>query len=251
MILKILKGFIVMEQQAAGLQSREKVVIWGDSLAKGVVWNDQRKRHGYSKTTAADVAGDRLGIEIVNRAKFGFTAPQGLEMMEKDVESGIVCDAALIEFGGNDCNFNWAEISEHPEAKHDPATTPEAFLASLRNMVRWLYDRGIRPVLTTLPPIDAERYFRFLVGDRLNGGNILRWLGDVQQIYRYQEMYSLLIEKVAREFQIRLIDLRQKCLAKNGFVRDMICEDGLHLTEAGQVFVGEQIAELVLDEEKK
>jgi lysophospholipase L1-like esterase len=66
-------------------------------------------------------------------------------------------------------------------------------------------------------------------------------------------MYSLLVEKVAREFQIRLIDLRQRCLAKNGFLKDMICEDGLHLTEEGQRFVGEQIAELILlaDEEEE
>lgn len=233
-------------------QARETVVVWGDSLAKGVVWNEQRKRHGYSPTTAVDIARDKLGIDIVNRAKFGYTAPQGLEMMEHDVENGIVCDTALIEFGGNDCNFNWAEISEHPEEHHDPATTPEVFLASLQNMVRWLYDRGIHPVLMTLPPIDSERYFHFLVGDKLNGGNILHWLGDVHQIYRYQEMYSLLIEKVAREFQILLLDIRQRCLAKNGFLKNMICEDGLHLNEEGQRFVGEQVAELVLlDEERK
>ena len=229
----------------------ETVVIWGDSLAKGVVWNNERRRHGYSKMTAADVVGKKLGITVVNRAKFGYTAPQGLEMMEHDVESGIVCDTALIEFGGNDCNFNWAEIAEHPEAKHEPATPPEKYLAALRNMVQWLYQKGIQPVLMTLPPIDAERYFKFLVGDKLNGGNILKWLGDVYQIYRYQEMYSLLVEKVAREFQIRLIDLRQRCLAKNGFLKDMICEDGLHLNEDGQRFVGEQIAELILMEDEK
>jgi len=234
-----------MEQQL-----KETVAVWGDSLAKGVAWNSERHRHSYSSTTAADVAGEKLGITVVNRSKFGYTAPQGFEMMEHDIENGIACDAALIEFGGNDCNFNWAEISAHPEAHHEPATPPEKYLTSLRSMVRWLYQKGIRPVLMTLPPIDAERYFKFLVGDRLDGGNILKWLGDVHQIYRFQEMYSLLVEKVAREFQIRLIDIRQRCLARNGFLKDMVCEDGLHLTEQGQHFVGEQIAELVLLDEE-
>lgn len=234
-----------MEQRA-----KETVVVWGDSLAKGVVWNDQRKRLGYSKITAADVAGEKLGIQVLNRAKFGSTAPQGFEMMERDLAEGISCDTAILEFGGNDCNFKWAEISDQPNAHHDPATTPDTFLASMRSMVRWLYERGIRPVLMTLPPIDAERYFRFLVGDKLNAKNILRWLGDVQQIYRFQEMYSLLVEKVAREHQVRLLDLRQRCLAKNGFLKDMICEDGLHLTQEGQLFVGEQIADLVLLEDR-
>jgi lysophospholipase L1-like esterase len=223
---------------------QETVVVWGDSLAKGVVWNSARRRHGYSKTTAADVAAEKLGVTVVNRSKFGCTAPKGLEMLERDVEEGIICDAAVIEFGGNDCNFNWEEISAHPELHHDPATPPETYLASMRKIVKRLYEKGIRPILMTLPPIDAERYFNFLVGDNLNAGNILKWLGDVYQIYRYQEMYSLLIERVAREFQIGILDLRQRCLAKNGFLKGMLCDDGLHLTEEGQIFVGEQIADL-------
>jgi acyl-CoA thioesterase I len=235
-----------MEQLA-----KENVVVWGDSLAKGVVWNNTRKRLGYSKTTAVEVAAERLGIDIVNRAKFGFTAPQGLEMMERDISEGIVCDTAVIEFGGNDCNFNWAEVSENPDGTHTPATSPEQYSSALHNMVQWLYQRGIRPILMTLPPINAERYFRFLVGDKLNAGNILRWLGDVHQIYRYQEMYSLIVEKVARECSIQLIDLRSRCLERKGFCKDMICEDGLHLTEEGQVFIGGEIADLVLKSERQ
>ena len=70
----------------------ETVVIWGDSLAKGVVWNEARKRHAYSKTTAADIVAERLGIELVNRAKFGCTAPEGLAIMEREIEGGITCD---------------------------------------------------------------------------------------------------------------------------------------------------------------
>ncbi|HQQ40259.1 MAG TPA: SGNH/GDSL hydrolase family protein, partial [Clostridia bacterium] len=96
-------------------QNPEKVVIWGDSLAKGVIWNNERRRHGYSRTTAADIVAEKLGVQIINRAKFGYTAPQGLEMMERDFAEGITCDTALLEFGGNDCNFDWAAISEHPE----------------------------------------------------------------------------------------------------------------------------------------
>ena len=53
-----------MEQLAA-----ERVFVWGDSLAKGVFWNESRKRHAYCKTTAVDIAANRLGIEIVNRSK--------------------------------------------------------------------------------------------------------------------------------------------------------------------------------------
>ena len=225
-------------------QKNETVVLWGDSLGKGVVWNTERNRHTYAQETAAKVVERELDIHIINRARFGYTAPQGLALMERDLENGVTADAAVIEFGGNDSNFDWAAISENPEAEHLPNTLPHVFAETLRRMVTLLRDKGIRPILMTLPPIDADKYFKFLVGDKLNAQHILQWLGDKQRIYRYQEMYSLLIERVARQMQCALVDLRQVCL----FDRNMfclICDDGLHLTEEGQRYVGARIAELV------
>lgn len=225
-------------------EKKETVVLWGDSLAKGVVWNERRGRHTYAQETAVSVAERELDIHIINRARFGYTAPQGLELMEKDLASGITGDAAVIEFGGNDSNFDWAAISENPEAEHLPNTLPHLFADTLRRMVVLLRERGIRPILMTLPPIDAEKYFHFLVGDKLNAANILRWLGDKQRIYRYQEMYSLLVERVARQTQCALVDLRQACLLDRDMFC-MICDDGLHLTEEGQRYIGAQVAALV------
>ncbi len=224
------------------------VTVWGDSLAKGVVWNAERRRHGYAAETAADVVSKKLNVEIVNRARFGFTAPQGLAMIEKDLEDGWTCDTAVIEFGGNDCNFDWAAISDAPDAEHDPMTKPGAFEEALRRIIEKLRCVAIRPVLVTLPPIDAEKYFEFLVGDKLNPANILKWLGDKQRIYRFQEMYSLIVEKVARETDCKLIDLRRHCL-ENRAMYAMICEDGLHLNEKGQIFVGNEISRMILQGE--
>ena len=61
-----------MEQLA-----KETVVIWGDSLAKGVIWNDARKRHAYSNPTAADIAAERLGIDIINGIVNGLKSAAG------------------------------------------------------------------------------------------------------------------------------------------------------------------------------
>ena len=228
----------------------EKVVLWGDSLGKGVVWNEERKRYGYTDLTAAQVAAEKLGIEIVNHAKFGATAPQGLTILEHDLDKGMDCDAAVLEFGGNDCNFKWAEISHAPDCVHEPATLPDTFEQALGSMVEKLQKEHIRPILLTLPPINADRYFHFLVGDQLNAENILHWLGDVQQIYRYQEMYSLIVEKVARAFQIQLMDLRVRCLNKWNFTNNLLCADGLHMTDQGQAFVGDEIVKMVKERGK-
>ena len=63
-------------------QKNETVVLWGDSLGKGVVWNTERNRHTYAQETAAKVAERELDIHIINRARFGYTAPQGLALIE-------------------------------------------------------------------------------------------------------------------------------------------------------------------------
>lgn len=228
------------------LDENQRVILWGDSLGKGVVWNEARGRYGCATVNAVQVAQEALHIRIENRSRFGFTATQGLQLMKRDLSEGMRADLAIVEYGGNDCNYDWAAISDAPQQQHDPATLPEDFLDSLRSMVTMLRSQGIKPVLLTLPPIHAQRYFRFLVGDKLNGGNILRWLGDVEHIYRFQELYSGLIAQVARELDVRLIDLRARCLAVPDFVTRLVCADGLHINEDGQRFAGRAIAELAL-----
>ncbi len=226
--------------------ANEHIVLWGDSLGKGVVWNAERARYGYAKLSAASIVERKLCCIIDNRSKFGCTAPMGMELIRQGLTSALTCDAAIIEYGGNDCNFNWAEISERPNEQHRPNTLPEQFRNTLCGMVEMLRSSCIRPILMTLPPINAERYFRFFVGDTLNASSITDWLGDVWQIYRYQEMYSLMIIDVARSLHVQLLDLRSRCLAMPNFIHDYICADGLHLNEQGQVFAGEQLSALAL-----
>lgn len=223
----------------------EQVILWGDSLGKGVVWNADRGRYGHAGTSAAQVVSDQLNICINNRSRFGSTAPQGLELIERDLSDGLSGDVAVIEFGGNDCNFDWASISDTPDAKHDPITLPEQYMETLRAMVRKIREHGIRPIIMTLPPINAERYFQFLVGDKLNPAHVLHWLGDVQRIYRFQEMYSSIAATVAHELDVGLLDLRRKCLAVPDFVTRLLCLDGLHMNQKGQLFSGQAVTELV------
>lgn len=224
----------------------DRVVLWGDSLGKGVVWNEQRGRYGAAPVNAVQIVSEQIGVEIDNRSRFGSTAPRGLELMERELGEGLRADAAIIEFGGNDCNFDWAVIADSPDAQHDPATPPKQYEDALRRMVAVLRARGLRPILMTLPPINAERYFQFLVGDKLNGGNILRWLGDVNRIYRFQEWYSGMAACIARELCVELLDLRALCLARQDFVTRLLCADGLHMNEEGQRFVGNAVVRLLL-----
>ena len=216
-----------------------KVVVWGDSVAKGVVYDETRGRYALSPITAATIAGERLGLEIVNRSRMGATVADGERMMQADLRRGLTADMAIIEYGGNDCDFDWRAISADPDAVHDPKTPAPLFAEKLQGMIDAVISAGIEPVLVTLPPIVSARYFDF-ISRGLDAAHILRWLGDKDHIYRYHERYSALIARIARECSCRLLDLRTDFLSLWNPAA-LFCPDGIHPNQDGQHFMGRSI----------
>ena len=98
------------------------------------------------------------------------------------------------------------------------------------------------PVLITPPPLDARRYFSW-VSQKLNPAAILKFLGDVQHIYRWQERYALAVQSIANKEHCEVIDVRDRFLAQKR-VSDFICIDGIHPNAKGQSL----IADAVLDQ---
>ncbi len=107
-------------------------------------------------------------------------------------------------------------------------------MEAYRRAIRLLRESGRKVVLTTLPPINSELYLRFLCRDGLSRENIVRWLGDVEHIYRWQESYSGMVEQLAREERVPLIDLRGAFLRDNRRPEALLCADGIHPSMQGQ-----------------
>ena len=61
----------------------------------------------------------------------------------------------------------------------------------------------------------------------------MQFLGDVEIIYRRQEMYSNAVTKVAYKNGCHFVDVRQKFLQSDNFC-DLMCLDGIHANEKGQ-----------------
>jgi lysophospholipase L1-like esterase len=139
---------------------------------------------------------------------------------------------AVIGYGGNDCDFTWKEVSERPNDRHLPNTPLDVFAQTYRNIISTLKTKCIKPILITLPPLDPQRFFDWFCRD-LNKANVLHWLGTVNTIYRFQESYSKMIEKIARETKTYLVDLRGAFL-DHFHLEDLLCEDGTHPNTAGQ-----------------
>ena len=207
----------------------ERAYIYGDSLLKATVPDEEMHYHFHLPEVMAQYPTDRL--EVVNRAKMGATVTKGLSLVEHDVQRGMDARWALVAYGGNDSDFDWPAIADAPDQEHLPRTALPEFVEKLRCAARMLRDAGVQPVLMTLPPIDSARYFDF-ISRRSDGQRILTWLGDVGRIYRHQELYSDTVAALAMSEGLPLIDVRRQFLPLRDLPR-LIAADGIHLTMPG------------------
>ena len=74
----------------------------------------------------------------------------------------------------------------------------------------------------------------------LNAENILHWLGDVEHIYRWHEMYNLVVVRLAAVKHVPLIDIHKAFLESRDYL-NMYCEDGIHPNEAGHSLISNVI----------
>lgn len=218
------------------------IYIYGDSIMKATSPDENMKYHFHIGEYLEKFA--QLPVTIVNRSKFGAYAEKGLSIVDSDIDKGMKCDIALIEYGGNDCNFDWAAIAEDPEGNHEPKTLPERFVFLMKTMIEKLVSNGVKPVMMTLPPIDSQKYFKFITSRGINGDNILKWLGDLSTIYRYQEMYSNAVERLAYQMGILCIDMRSYMLPNRNF-NQLISADGIHPSQDGYRLIFDKLFDIL------
>lgn len=215
-----------------------KICVWGDSIAKGVVYDEQRGRYAICRDNCLARMSRELGREVDNYAVMGNTSAQGLERMQtQTLEPGAV---AVIEFGGNDCDLDWKAASEHPETPQQGRVPLAKFGENLRCMIRRVRDAGMKPLLVTPPPLISQRYYEWVCRG-LDAAKILSYLGDVEHIYRWQERYAILVRKIAAEEKTRLLDVRDIFLSQPRLT-DLICADGIHPNEQGHALVYEELS---------
>lgn len=218
----------------------KKILVLGDSLSKGIVYNEQKRRYCPLENGFINTLAKKIRFTVTNVSRFGSTLTQALKIAPAKVEKENP-DLVLIEFGGNDCDFNWDEIAQNPQKDHRPRTELNTFEENLTHFVKELNLRGKTPVLLNLPPLDAPRYFQwFTGGDESKGKEILKWLGDVCKIYWWHERYSCAVERVAQATKTRLIDIRGAFLKKEDY-REFLCVDGIHPNEKGHKLIEDTI----------
>ena len=214
-----------------------KIHIWGDSIGKGIIFDEARGRYAIAKDRWSVQIQEALGITVKTHAHMGATIADGLDdLMENDQIDGSLI---AIEFGGNDCDLPWDKISLNPNQPHEAKVPIDVFRSNLVKFIQKVRSLGAQPLLVTPPPLDAQRYFSWITKN-LNAEAILSYLGDIQHIYRWQERYALAVRDVAEQTGCEIFDLREAFLTQRD-VASYLCIDGIHPNAKGHTLIAQAV----------
>ena len=96
-----------------------RIQMYGDSILKGVEL-DTANRYIVPRENSWQFLEEEYPLAIVNRAKFGCTVTKGLEQLRRAADKGLSCEAVVLEYGGNDCDYRWPEISANLRVSMSP-----------------------------------------------------------------------------------------------------------------------------------
>lgn len=216
----------------------KQIGVWGDSILKGVVLDDVKGNYQMLKDSCIDLFQKHVALPVLNRSRFGFTVVRGRRLLEKALERELACDMVLLEYGGNDCDYDWQAVAADPQGLHQPFTPLADFCHHMEAMISALKQNNIMPVLMSLPPIHSERYYNFIVSKGVDGEALMQFLGDVNQIYKHHEQYSLAVTRIAYEQHCLYLPVREAFL-EAGKRQDLTCLDGIHPNQKGHQLMQE------------
>ena len=221
---------------------------FGDSIMKGVVLRSSKveanPHYELSSLSLIERCGKLLGLQTNNYSRFGCTASVGEKLLtryENNLDSNHL---VLLEYGGNDSDYNWKEIADDPLTEHKPNTVLDDFISAYRRMIDKVKAIGATPVMLSLPPMDADRYFHFFTRNwtEQQKQNVLTWLGgSTTHITTGHELYNMTITNIARQAGVSLIDLTTDLLLTRDYEK-YLCEDGIHPNAACLNRLAESIA---------
>lgn len=215
---------------------RNKIMLCGDSISKGIIYDSIANKYKKCEKAFSGMLDKIFNTKILNISRFGNTVARAEKKFYKSFTENKP-DVVIFELGGNDCDFNWDEVSANPKGIHTPNTDIKDFRSSLGSMAIKVREEGKRPILMNLTPLDPEAYFNWIsLNDAKRGENILDWLGSISKIYWWQERYNSAVQDVARKQGMELIDVRNEFLKRYDF-RDCLCEDGIHPNDRGQQLI--------------
>ena len=228
----------------------ESFSIFGDSVFKGARYDAASAKYIVNDRFGLNAVADKAGLSVKNFSKFGCTVTKALGYVQK-MFTKIDSDMVLMNFGGNDCNYDWDAIAQNPLDMHRPNTELDQFVDSYNKMIDFVLEKRSLPVLATLLPVQDKRYIDYVCKVRnLDRKKVMTWVRSRDKsLSDHQKAYSDAVSEIAAKRGIPLIDLRSAFTDRINS-SSLIGPDGIHPNARGQkvisdcfeAFVGDYLA---------
>lgn len=212
-----------------------KVCFYGDSIGRGVIFDEARGRYGYSEHSFAHLLEDHGLMTLQNRCRFGCTSGKGLGIMQAEADRMADYDYVAIMYGGNDSDYDWPAVAENPLGPVQAKSALVEYESNLREMIELVRRSGSTPVLLSMIPLDPEKYFSWIT-QKSSPDSLLKFLGNRLRLYRGNEMYNLALFRQSALCGVPLIDVCTPFLCNRDF-DDLLCRDGIHPTDKGHSLI--------------
>ena len=220
-----------------------KVAALGDSVTKGVILTEANK-YSLADHNYLDIVSRSLDLQISNYGRFGSTVDTGDAMLARHSDEIAKSEYTFIEYGGNDCDFDWMKIAESPAEDYAPKTTLEDFKIRFIRLINKVRDLGSKPIILSLPPILSASYFSFFsrLMSEEQKENVINWLGGSTDIIsRWHESYNRALFMIAQETQTPIIDITTPFDTFRGDISSLYCADGIHPNDKGHKMIATTI----------
>jgi lysophospholipase L1-like esterase len=230
------------------MQVTKKFVGLGDSIVKGVLMTQEENGkvcYSLSDNNIVDRVGARMRVDVLNLGKMGCTVETGERILQRHVEKLSGTEYIMLCFGGNDSDYDWRAIANNPAAEHEPKTSLDSFERVYARVINMVKELGYRPLILTLPPMDAQKYFDFFSStfSAEQKKNVLGWLkGSVKTILYGHDLYNEALKRISASTDTQLIDITTPL----GDGKKYLCEDGIHPNLLGQDAIAKIVENAIL-----
>lgn len=220
-----------------------KVAALGDSVTKGVILTEANK-YSLAEHSYLDIVARELDLQISNYGRFGSTVDMGDAMIRRHSDEIARSEYTFIEYGGNDCDFDWVMIADSPMGDYTPNTKLEDFKVRFVRLINKIRELGSKPIIISLPPILSTPYFSFFsrLMSEEQKKNVIDWLGGSTDIIsRWHESYNRALFMIANETQTPIIDITTPFDTFRGDITSLYCADGIHPNAQGHKMIASTI----------
>ena len=228
----------------------KSVIVWGDSILKGIISSEDLTQIRPSEINALQMAGEKLAIEINNKSIYGAHIIKLQSTQTKNLNKGLTADIALIESGTNDCDYEWNDVCTKPFSEITQKVPLADFKRIASEMVDTSRENKITPVLVTAPDL-AIPYWKEFITRGLDKEKIAQFIGhDPYVLLRNQEEYMEALRQIAKEKNVQLIDMRVE-FRKTSDPMSLMCKDGVHPNIEGHKLMADVFVKLLPEIKKE